>query len=324
MAEQNARLEGYMKAKLTYMGAIDSSAGLTTLGLIISNAQQNLLLYQGQFNKEMVSLELKKSEIMGNYFDAVQEQIINLQSKQGSAIDSLIVKLDEIDSQELASIAEANTMKIDAITKLTDNLYSFETDQREWEWKLYTEQWDMAMKETKFVNDIQNSTREQAINNLELMIQAGVGKDLGQLPKDMQQSMLEMASIAGLPNSYVSEALSSQKQKLVSNTAAKASEYGVDDNIANMVATLASRTIAGEITPEMAGLVINKNITSSNRAAAMSLYFDVYQEYVNEPNLYFQVPASFLPGEGPQDIPNLTPDEIKAFYQGVTNSLSNE
>ena len=210
MLEQNSRLEGYMKAKLNWMGAADSSSGLTTLAMAVDNAQQTLLLYQGKHAANMLQLEAQKTQMLNGFYNSVTEQLIGLRDKEGSALGTYNDKLDEIEGNELASNQEAQTMQLNVLSGLITNLHSLDQEQKTWEYNMAQDAYDKAWKEMAWVHDLENEAKTEAGNNLEMMLGAYAGKTFGQLDPAAQQAMLDMTKMLGLPEGFATAALETQ------------------------------------------------------------------------------------------------------------------
>lgn len=208
MLEQNSRLEGYMKAKLNYMGAAESSSGLTLMATTIDNAQQRLLLYQTTHSAEMIELEVAKTNLMNDYYNAVSSQLIQLQGAESDALSSYNASLDEIDANRIASEAEAQTMMLTSLGDLMNNLYTLETDQRNWEYQLATDSYNKAMQEAQIARDIENQEKAVALDYLDRLIASGAGGSFSALPADMQTAIRDLTEFVGLPESYASQTLS--------------------------------------------------------------------------------------------------------------------
>lgn len=208
MLEQNSRLEGYMKAKLNWMGAADSSAGLTLMNTVIDNAQQRLLLYQTKHTSEMVQLEVTKTGLMSDYFNSVQKQLMDIEGRESEALSAYNDKLDEIDANKIASESEAETRILTTLGSLTSSLYAIGEDQRNWEYTLATDSYNRAVQEAQIAREIKLEDRSINLDTLDRLISASAGLSFGQLSPEMQKQMLDLAELAGLPRSYVSSALS--------------------------------------------------------------------------------------------------------------------
>lgn len=209
MLEQNSRLEGYMKAKLNWMGAADSSAGLTTLAMAVDNAQQTLLLYQGKHEANMIQLEAQKTSIMNDYYNSVTEQLLSLQGEKNGALAAYNDKLDQIEGNELASNQEAQTMQLNVLSGLVTNLHQLDQEQKSWEYQLAQDAYNKAWKEMEWTHDIEKETKAQAASNLDMLAQAYNGMSFDQVDPEAQQSMVEMAKLLGLPESFPREMLNS-------------------------------------------------------------------------------------------------------------------
>lgn len=209
MLEQNSRLEGYMKAKLNYQGAADSSAGLSLMNTVIDQSQQRLLLYQAKHSAEMVQLEVAKTGLMNDYFNRVQEQLIGVQGQKASALASLNDALDKIDLDSLNSKKEAETMALTALTSLTTNLYSIGQDKKEWEYKIATDMYNRAMDEMQISRDVEKAAKADAGNTMDLLLSAYGGLTFDQVDKEAQEAMVKLAGIMGLPPTFPRSALQS-------------------------------------------------------------------------------------------------------------------
>jgi hypothetical protein len=214
MLEQNSRLEGYMKAKLNWMGAADSSSGLTTLAMAVDNAQQTLLLYQGKHSADMLQLEAQKTQMLNGFYNSVTEQLIGLRDKEGSALGTYNDKLDEIEGNELASNQEAQTMQLNVLSGLITNLHSLDQEQKTWEYNMAQDAYDKAWKEMEWVHGIENEAKGQAASNLDMLSQAYNGMSFDQIDPEAQKAMVDMAKLLGLPESFPREMLNAQIREL--------------------------------------------------------------------------------------------------------------
>lgn len=217
MLEQNSRLEGYMKAKLNWMGAADSSAGLTLMVMTIDNAQQRLFLYQTKFNSQMLELEVTKTQLLNDYYNSVQEQVMNLGGKKSQALTGLNERLDEIDAQEIASDQEAKTQMLGTLSDLSSTLYGINQDQKAWEYQMATDMYNRALNESAIARDIENQKKAEAATNLDLLVTSAGMKTFDQLDPDTQQAMVDYARVMGLPESF-------PRQMLETNAALLAAE----------------------------------------------------------------------------------------------------
>jgi hypothetical protein len=212
MSEQNARLEGYMKAKLNYMGAETSSAGLSLMATTINNAQATLLLYQTQYSAEMIEMEANKTAIMSDYYNAVTEQLINVESNKSSALTSYYEALDTIELNQITSLQEMNTSSLNTLTDLTNNLYTIQTDQMEWEYGLATDAYNRAVDAAAVVREVESTAKTEATNNLSTLIDTYAGQSWDSIPSSVQTSMLEYATAIGLPVEALPQTLAVEQE----------------------------------------------------------------------------------------------------------------
>lgn len=297
-AEQNARLEGYMKAKLNFMGASTSSSGLTLMGLVIGNAQARLLMYQNKHTAELVQLELAKTGLMNDYYNKVQEQLISIKDSQSTALTTYNDKLDEIELQEIQSEEERQTQTLTTLSGLIQNLYTVQTDQKEWEYKLMTDQWQMAMDEAKFAQDVESEQRSQIGDNMSAVLNASIGKSFDQLDEETQKALLDWSAFLGLPASYARQTLDSQLAALRSSSSGgsgSSSEGGLEMDV---LLTLADQASYGELSDGEALDRIKSIYGSSSTAKEMAaMYLNLRQATVAQNNSVPLVYSSYTQEE---------------------------
>lgn len=207
MLEQNSRLEGYMKAKLNWMGAGDSSAGLTTIAMAVDNAQQTLLLYQGKHEANMIQLEAQKTQMMNNFYNSVQEQLLTLQGRKDNAMAEYNAKLDEIEANELASTQEAQTLQLNVLSSLVTNMHALDQEQKQWEYQMAQDAYEKSWQETQWAYQVQQDAKNQAASALDMMMSSYAGMDFGSLDPQSQEIMVNLSRMLGLPDEYARTSL---------------------------------------------------------------------------------------------------------------------
>jgi hypothetical protein len=286
MLEQNSRLEGYMKAKLNYMGASDSSAGLTTMSLAIDNAQQRLMLYQTKHSAEMVELEGIKTGLMNDYYNAVTSNLIQLQSAEGEALATYNTSLDTIEANQLASEAESQTMMLNTLSGLTNSLYTLEIDQRNWEYQVANDLYNRAVQESAIARDIENQEKAVALDFLDRLISSGAGGTFADLPADMQQSIMDLTAVVGLPSSYAEQSLQTIRNSMAGPrgpggpagpyTDADGAVWNFDAEFVSAYEAITSDMALGETFAE----AVTPWATTANRPAFAAQY-TAYQQFLS-------------------------------------------
>lgn len=259
MADQNLRLESYMKAKLNAMGAETSSAGLTMMSTVIDNAQATLAMYQLSYTAESVQLEISKTELMNTYYAAVQEQSLNADAAEAEALSTYYDKLDQIELSEIASLQEMNTQSLATISDLTSSLYTIQNDQMTWEYNLANDAYNRALTESEIARDIENEAKDNAFTNLEAIISGYYGLTWDSIPSETKTQILEYSSLVGLPSDYASSQLDAYNRQLAASRSSSSGSK-LDESLLQYYAS--------KLQDQSAGII---DIPSSYREAAYNL-----------------------------------------------------
>jgi len=207
LLEQNTRLESYMKAKLNYMGAQDSSAGLTMMASAIDNAQQRLMVYQTQFSSQMIELEVQKTALLSDYYNSVQEQLISLDDKKSSALSTYYDTLDEIEANTIASEQEMNTQILTTLSNMVGNVYQIEQDQKQWEYQLATDAYNRALQAAEIANEVEAQAKSEASAKFESLLGLYAGKTYSQLTPEVRSQFEDILATLGYPSTFASDSL---------------------------------------------------------------------------------------------------------------------
>ncbi len=130
-SDKRSRLEGYLKAKLHAAGAQDSSAGLSTMALSVNAADMRLQLKQSEYNYGMSKLNTESRRIMMDYTNNITKLALDTETKASKAATDYDDSLFKIEGLLIEDSREKQKLKLDALSKFTDNMYKIEQDQKQ-------------------------------------------------------------------------------------------------------------------------------------------------------------------------------------------------
>jgi len=207
MLDQNAKLESYMKAKLNYIGAIDSSSGLSLMNTVFDNAATRIMLFVGQNNNTLTNLELQKRQFMIDYYTAATDQFAIIKTDKDDAITTYNDKMDAIDLNEILSDQEADTAMLSALSDYTSNIYSVETDQKAFEYQMSLDFYDRALAAAEIGETIESTAKEEAAAKLETLLSLYAGQDWNNLGSKEKEMIVGITDFLGLPQSFGQDSL---------------------------------------------------------------------------------------------------------------------
>jgi len=207
MLDQNAKLESYMKAKLNYIGAIDSSSGLSLMNTVFDNAATRIMLFVGQNNNTLTNLELQKRQFMIDYYTAATDQFAIIKTDKDDAITTYNDKMDAIDLNEILSDQEADTAMLSALSDYTSNIYSVETDQKAFEYQMSLDFYDRALAAAELGETIESTAKEEAAAKLETLLSLYAGQDWNNLGSKEKEMIVGITDFLGLPQSFGQDSL---------------------------------------------------------------------------------------------------------------------
>lgn len=130
---RNARLEGYLKAKLISMGALDSTAGLTLISENLHMAQMEMDAKQARYDYNRAQLNLQSRQVMSEYTNNIQTMLLDAEAKKSEALSTYQTTISDIQKERLANSKEKQESMLTALS----TYQTFLTEEDE---KLYTRQ----------------------------------------------------------------------------------------------------------------------------------------------------------------------------------------
>jgi len=143
--EKQARMEGYLKAKMRYYGVLDSSAGLSMLAKNVQSFNQMVAQTEMEYNLGIEDYNLKAQKIQMDYTNKSIEVALTAQKSMVDLYGSYNDKLSEIEVSAVMSRQQARTATAQATAEYQKSLVDLQEKERAHKMDLAK----MAMEEQK-------------------------------------------------------------------------------------------------------------------------------------------------------------------------------
>lgn len=136
--EKRGRLEGFLKAQLVSMGALDSSAGLTAMATQVNQADMRLHLMEAENARSMALLNLESRKIQSTFTNNIAGLVMQAEADQAQAAQDYQDKSMEILGMRIENEKEKNQLKAQALDEWYTRKVEIEDkllQQKNWEYE---------------------------------------------------------------------------------------------------------------------------------------------------------------------------------------------
>lgn len=135
--DKRSRLEGYLRAKLHSVGAQDSSAGLATMAMMVTNADLRIQLAESEYAYGLSKLNTASRGIMVDYTNKITEIALGTQEKERGLASTLEESMDKIDRDRIFNEKEKQKLILSAFKDYSKEVAVLKKEEREQAWKEY-------------------------------------------------------------------------------------------------------------------------------------------------------------------------------------------
>lgn len=131
LRDNRDRLEGYTKAKLESMGALDSSAGITLLSKISQSADLQIEQANLDYDHNHQQLVMKSTQVMSDYTNNISSLVQQTNAQKATYLEDFNKTMDSIDEKRLSSQQAKQQMRIQAFTKYNDKSAALQAQEKQ-------------------------------------------------------------------------------------------------------------------------------------------------------------------------------------------------
>ena len=130
LRENRANLEGYAKAKLVSMGALDSSTGITVLGKMAASADMQIQRANLDYDHSHKQLILESNKIVKDYTNNVAGLVMKTNSQKSELAQTYNESIKQINNQKFTSESQKRKDKLTALADYADQMQKYEQESK--------------------------------------------------------------------------------------------------------------------------------------------------------------------------------------------------
>jgi len=135
LRDNRSRLEGFAKAKLASMGALDSSAGITVLTKMSQQADLQLEMADLDYDHNHQQLIVEGNKITRDFTNNVADLVMKINAQKQNLSATLTDQLSQIDEKRLISEATKKKDRFAAISKYYEDFQKLQEQQKSQEFE---------------------------------------------------------------------------------------------------------------------------------------------------------------------------------------------